>query len=139
MTKVLCATLFFVSVISPAFSEAARRIDFTTALYDADGKVITECIDDPAPKEFQDCKSRRPVTLGTVTMRALTAPEQNLLADESLRRGQLALVVYKSTGAALTTDEITLIKKQIAKFYAPMIVVRAFPILDPASVQGMPK
>jgi hypothetical protein len=78
-----------------------------------------ECADNPAPKANEACKFSHPV--------------MNLPQDEALKRGQLALSVYKSDGAPLTAEEIALIKKQIAKFFGPIMVVKAFALLDPAA------
>lgn len=117
-------------------AEVPRKIDFTIPITDQDNEIITECSDNPPPKDDRDCKVRRPITLGIIAMRALSAPEQGLPADKALVRGQLALSVYKSSGSELTADEIKLIKDQIAaKFPSPLIVIRAFAILDPASVK----
>lgn len=68
-------------------------------------------------------------------MRALSAPEQGLAPEESLKRGQLAFNVYTSKAAQLTVDELAMIKRLIAKAYGPIIVARAFPLLDPASTK----
>ena len=44
-------------------------------------------------------------------------------------------MVYKSAAAELTVDEIKLIKDQVAKTWGPLIVARAFPLLDPATAK----
>lgn len=114
----------------PAFAEdGPRKIDFTTVLTDADGEAIVEC----ANAEDKDCKVKRPMTLGLFAMRALAVAEPNVPQDEALKRGQLALTVYKATAAQLTAEDIATIKKAIAKNYSPLVVVRAFALLDPAS------
>lgn len=118
-------------LIGNAFAADAHRVDFTQALIDQDGVVMVECVD-PVGAPMSDCKSRREVTLGSVAMRSLASPEQGITAEDSLRRGQLALSVYKSTGADLTVEEIALIKKQVAKTFGPLVVARVFPLLDPA-------
>lgn len=109
--------------------EQLRKIDFTVVLTDVDGKELTECAD----ADDRDCKVRRPVTLGIVAMRSLLAPEQGLAPEESLKRGQLALSLYKSSGAQLTFEEIALLRRQIAKVYGPLVVARAFAVLSPAT------
>lgn len=123
-----------VSVLSiPALAEEPRKINFTTVMLNQDDKVMTECADDPAPKKDAECKVMQNVTLGMVVMRALVVPEQGLAPDISLKRGQLALRVYKSEDAVLTAEEITSIKTQMAKVFSPLVIARAFPILDPAT------
>lgn len=118
----------------PAFAaDEPRKIDFTVNMVDQDGEVLMECAENPPPAKAEECKAKRPVTLGMVAMRAVAAQEQGLAPEESLKRGQLALSIYKSPAAQLTAEEVALIKKQVAKFYAPLLVVRAFAILDPGA------
>lgn len=116
-----------------AAAETSRKIDFSVAIIDQDGEPMLECTE-PATLPAVDpaCKTRRAITLGVVAMRAVMTPEPNLAPEESLKRGQLALSIYKSTGAELTAEEIALIKRQLAKSYGPLVVARTFPLLDPA-------
>jgi hypothetical protein len=133
MLRYIIATVLLAASSAAFGADEPRKIDFQTVLVDQDGKGMTECADDPAPKGEEVCKVRRPVTLGMLALRALSAPEQNLAQDESLKRGQLALSIYKSASAQLTVEEIALIKKQIAKFFGPVVVARSFSLLDPAA------
>lgn len=132
MRQGIIAVLCLASSVAIA-ADDPRKINFTTILLDQDNAPITECIDSPAPKDFADCKSKQPVTLGVISMRALVAGEQGLAQDESLKRGQLALSVYKANAVQLPAEDIALIKKQIAKNYSPLMVLRTFQILDPAT------
>lgn len=127
----------FISVlyVTSALAEEPRKINFTTVMLNQDDKPMLECVDDPPPKKDEACKVQQPVTLGMVVMRALVMPEQGLAPDVSLKRGQLALHVYKSEDAILTAEEITTIKTQMAKIYSPLVIARAFPILDPATAK----
>lgn len=118
--------LMFLLYVTSAIAADIHKIDFTQVLIDQDGATMAECVDPP------DCKAKRDITLGSVAMRSLAAPEQSITPEESLKRGQLALSVYKSPGAELTAEEIALIKKQVAKTYGPLVVARVFPMLDPA-------
>jgi hypothetical protein len=104
-----------------------RQIDFQTVMLDENDKPMMECIDP------QDCKDRRPLTLGIVAMRSLANPEQGLDGAKSLKRGQLALRVYKAGPLSLPAEEIAEIKERITKMYGPLVVARAFDILDPAA------
>lgn len=122
-----------IALISPALAEAPRQINFTLVLAGPDNKVMKECADDPAPKKDEECKSWQPVTLGMIVLRAMSAPEQGLAPDVSLKRGQLGLRAYKAESLVLTSDEITIIKNQIAKTFSPLIVAITFPMLDPAT------
>jgi hypothetical protein len=130
-------TIILLLALGPAAAaDAPRRIDFTSPIIDQDNEPMTECADNPLPKDDRDCKARRVITLGMVALRALTVPEQGLSGEEGLKRGQLALMVYRSPGAELTAEEVSLIKKQIAKFYSSLVIARAFPMLDPATAAG---
>lgn len=128
---------FFMAVTLAAVTFSAfaadipRKIDFTIVLKDPDDADFQECAD----QYDKDCKVKRPMTLGSASLRALSMLEANLDVVESQRRGQLAVSVYKSTGAQLTADEIVLIKKQLAKSYSPLVVQRALAILDPAAAE----
>lgn len=126
---IIVASIFFAHVAVAA--DDVRKIDFTTIMVDQDDHQLTECAD-PADKE---CKDKRPITLGMVCMRALINPEPGLKPEDSLKRGKLALDIYKANAAQLTAEEITTIKAQIAKAYGPLVVVRVFPLLDPVTAK----
>lgn len=128
----LAILLSLLAMPALAADDSARKIDFTQVLADQDSEVFLECADNPLPRDDRDCKSRRPITLGMVTLRALSMPEQNLGADESLKRGALGLQLYRAKAATLTVEEISLVKKQISKMYGPLLVAITFPLLDPA-------
>lgn len=125
-----CAAIFVTSSLIAA--DAVRQIDFTAVLTDPDDAPITVCADQVAPKDEAECKTHRPVTLGFAAMKALVTPEQNATPETAFKRGQLALMVYKSSAAQLTVDELKMIKDAIAKTWGPLVVARAFPLLDPA-------
>jgi hypothetical protein len=123
----------FCVIATTAFAgDEPRKIDFTSVIMDQDDQPLRECTDDPLPKEIRECKAYKSVTLGMIAFRALASAERDVPQDESVRRGHLGLTIYKAAAAQLTAEEITLIKKQIAKNYSPLVVVRAFGILDPA-------
>lgn len=125
----IVALAAFVAFITPCrAADAPRKIDFTVVLTDQDDRPLQEC----AEPDDRECKVKRPITLGSIALRALSAQEQGLSPDESLKRGALAMSVYKASAAELSADEISLIKRQIAKIASPFIVARAFPILDPS-------
>ena len=129
------AVVIALSLTVPVLAEEPHKINFTSVLTDQDDQAMTECADNPAPKTDAECKVRHPVTLGMVVLRALVMPEQGLAPEESLKRGQLALSVYKAEAAVLTAEDTALIKKQMAKVYSPLITARAIPILDPATAK----
>lgn len=75
------------------------------------------------------------LTLGIVCARALAGAyrdDENLPGETKLKRGQLALKIFEATEPiTLKSDEITLAKDLLAKLYSPLIIARAWPMLDP--------
>jgi hypothetical protein len=129
----LCASLVLAS--------AAQAVDFKTPISDFEGAPITECADQPPPREDRDCQMRRPVTLAMAAMRALLAvhdDERALPAEEKFKRGELARKLYESTAGGepvLTVEEMATVKKLIGKGYSPLMVTQIWRMLDPASVK----
>lgn len=132
ISALVAASVFLICEIV-AHAEPPRQINFTVPILNQDNKPMRECADDPAPKKDEECKTWQAVTLGMLALRALAVPEQGLAAEASLKRGHLAMRVYKAESLVLTADEIALIKTQIAKAYSPLIVAITFPMLDPAT------
>lgn len=130
--RIGAALILASALVAPAIAEDARKIDFTAVLVDQDNEALKECAD-PDLKLDQPCKTFRPITLGMVAFRALVTPEAGISQDESFKRGQLGFALYKSTGQQLTAEETALLKRQIARSFGPLVVARAFPILDPAT------
>jgi hypothetical protein len=99
-------------------------IDFTVTLNDLDGAAISD-----------GTEAKVPFTLGSAAVRALVIPyedERNLSPDEKFRRGELAARIHNAISLGLKSEEITLLKKLIGKAYSPLIVFRAWPLLDAA-------
>lgn len=121
---VLAAALATLLASSPPV--AAAEVDFTTPLAQLDGKPFMG--PDGKPTE---------TTLGSVAEVALLgsyADEQNLTGEEKVKRFALANKVHGNRAAVLTTEEVALIKRLIAKTYNPLVVGLSWTILDPASV-----
>lgn len=111
-----------------ALSVMAGEVDFSTIITDADGAPIIDCT--------TDCGGKPPLTLGRVSMRALTAiynDEPSLSGEDKFRRGELAMRVYKGGSVALTAEDTALLKRLIAKGYGPLIVLKTWPLLDPVA------
>jgi hypothetical protein len=99
-------------------------IDFTAALHDLDGVAISDGSD-----------AKVPFTLGGAAVRALVISyedERNLSPEEKFKRGELATRIHGATSLSLKSEDITLLKKLIGKAYGPLIVFRAWPLLDAA-------
>jgi hypothetical protein len=117
----------FLLLATPVFAQT-QGIDFTTVITDQDGQPYDDCPD-------KDCKGQHPFTLGLIVARALSNPEPGLDPVESLRRGKLALDLYKNKNVTLSPEDIVLIKQQVAKLFNPIIVYRVFSLIDPNSVK----
>lgn len=100
-------------------------VDFATVLSDLDGK--------PLPAGDADHPALQ-LTLGFAATRALCIAypdEQSVAPEEKLKRGRLALRIEADPHAKLTAEEVATVKKLIAKAYGPLVVARAWPLLDP--------
>lgn len=99
--------------------------NFEEVLNDLDGA--------PIPDPFAMQGSRVDLTLGRACRHALCwnfQDEQNLSGEEKFRRGKLALEISEGT-ATIKAEEVVLLKKCIAKLFSPLVVLRAFNLLDP--------
>lgn len=95
------------------------KIDFSSILTDIDGQAMTD--------------KDKPVTLKTVSQIALLAAfddERGLSGDEKVKRFILAEKIGKKPICDLKAEEIAEIKKCIGKGYPPIIVGRAWSLLD---------
>jgi hypothetical protein len=91
------------------------------------GKVLTGL--DGTPIKFGD----KDATLGLIAVEALCAvyqDEQNLTGEEKCKRAALAEVAYKANGEDVSVEDVTLIKKLIGKAYAPLVVKKAYDIIE---------
>lgn len=94
------------------------KIDLSTTILDLDKKPIKD-----GEKDF---------TLATACCNALLTPEQGETSgEEKVKRFRLAEKVYDGGEQELSVDDVALLKKLIGKIYPPLVVGRAFEILDP--------
>ena len=99
-------------------------IDFTAVLNDLDGAAISD-----------GGETKSAFTLGSAAVRALVIPyedERNLSPEEKFKRGELAARIHGATSLSLKAEDVTLLKKLIGKAFGPLIVFRAWPLLDAA-------
>jgi hypothetical protein len=76
------------------------------------------------------------VTLGSVSCTALLATypnETDLSGDEKVKRYRLALAASEGGEQEIKVEDAALLKKLIAKAYAPLVVGRAYEIIEPAA------
>jgi hypothetical protein len=121
-------------------SPPAWSIDFKAVISDFEGMPVTECADQPPPRDDRECQNRRPVTLAMAAMRALLVTyddERGIAAEEKFKRGELARKIYESTSGngepVLTVEEMATVKKLIGKGYPPLMVTQIWRMLDPAA------
>jgi len=101
-------------------------IDFGEQLTGLDGKGLVEKANGHEVE----------LTLSLVAINALLAmlPEEHALpATDKVRR---FVIATKAVGQAeLTAEEIAIVKACIGRAYGPLVVARAWQLLDPASVR----
>ena len=97
------------------------KIDFTKKFTNFNGEVL------------KDAASGREMSLGDICVEALLAVDMKETLDgaEKVKRYNLASEIYKNK-EGLSAEEIVLLKGLIGKYYAPLVVGQAFPILDGA-------
>lgn len=125
MKKLALTTMLSLAILATP----ALAIDFKAEMTDIAGKVI------PA-----EAGKPEPLILQRVCEDALIASypdEQTLPPSEKNLRFWLAVKIHNGE-QNLSADEITLLKKVIGKAYGPLVVGRAYGMLDPNSIpQGM--
>jgi len=101
-------------------------IDFSTALKGIDGKPLKE--NGPDGKD-------REVSLSVVCANALLMPfpdERNIDGAEKVKRFEIAMKVMDTKKRLhLEAEEIAKIKELVGKAFPPLIVGRAYELLDP--------
>ncbi len=98
------------------------KIDFSAVIKDLDGDAVKD--------------GEKDATLGRVACAALLASyadEQNLPAEEKVKRFRLAEIAAKAGQQEVKIDDVALIKKLIGKAFAPLVVARAYDIIEPPS------
>lgn len=112
-------------------TDAPREIDLTVVLANYRGESIKDTT--TAEPDDKDCSRCSPLTLGHAAAYALSTPfsDEAVTPEQKFARGALAMRVMNATTARLTAEEISVIKRCIGKAYPPMVIVRAFPLLDP--------
>jgi hypothetical protein len=107
------------------FGVPAVAADFTALITDIDGAAIEDGTAD-----------KKPFTLGDAAVKALVTPypdEPNLAAEEKFKRAELAFRIRNKPDLVMSAEETAMVKKLIGKAYAPIVVFRAWPMLDPTT------
>jgi hypothetical protein len=98
------------------------KIDFSAVIKDLDGDAVKD--------------GEKDATLGRVACTALLASyadEQSLVAEDKVKRFRLAEVAARGGEQEMKIDDVALIKTLIGKAFAPLIVGRAYDIIEPPS------
>jgi hypothetical protein len=94
------------------------KVDFAAPILDLKGGALIE--------------NGEQVTLGAIASNALLAAyrdEADLAGEEKVKRYKLAVIAEGEQD--LSVEQVVLLKKLIAKAFAPLIVGRAYELLDP--------
>lgn len=103
-------------------------IDFSKQILDLSGVALQE--------------GEKALTLGAVAASGLLAQfanEANLAVSTKLTRYQIALKVATGALQDLTAEEVTALKDVIGRAFNPLVVGRAFDILDPPPAPVVPQ
>src|SRR5437764_299830 len=111
-----------------------HTIDMTVVLRNEAGTPAIDEYDFIPTRELPRCENCPPLTLGHAIAHALFAQfpdERDLSAEQKWARGALAMRARDAKDAALSAEEVAVVKRLLAKLYGPIVVVQAFPLLDP--------
>ena len=109
------------------------KIDFTQSLLTLEGEPL-EFVERSEDGKLEKTQA----DLRTVCIRALLAPatHQKAKPEEKLKHGLLAQGIYSNDELDLKAEEITEIKRLVGELYPPLIVMRAYGLLDPSEVDA---
>jgi hypothetical protein len=102
----------------------SMKIDFSAVIKDLDGEAVKD--------------GEKDATLGRVACTALLASyadEPNLAAEDKVKRFRLAEVAARGGEQEMKIDDVALVKTLIGKAFAPLIVARAYDIIEPAAAE----
>lgn len=102
------------------------KIDMTKAIKNLEG----DNLNNPESK----LKEKEPLMMRIVCVNSLltqTQDDKNIDGNEKAKRFELAMRIYTEKEIDLNVDELKLIKDLIGKIYPPLVVGRAYQILDP--------
>jgi len=98
------------------------KIDFSAVIKDLAGEAVKD--------------GDKDATLGRVACTALLASyadEQNLAAEDKVKRFRLAEIAAKGGEREVKVEDVALIKQLIGKAFAPLVVARAYDIIEPTA------
>lgn len=96
------------------------KIDFSAILLDLNGAAVNKSAS----------ADDGPATLAFVSCEALLAPEQSQSSEDKVRQFALAIRIVNGGEQEVTPEEATLIKACVGRVYPPLIVGRAYELLN---------
>lgn len=139
MMQLLFVALFTVlaSAAPLAAEDKVHTVDMTVLLVDEHGKPAKDVLArDPSDSDCSKCPT---LTLGRAVAHSLFLSggqeqgRETVSAEQKWARAVLAERVKEDKAARLTADEVSVIKRQLATVYGGVILMQAYPILDPNS------
>lgn len=119
-------------------AKPGHLVDMTAVLMDDAGRPARDTFAKepvPAGKEDADpkCDKCPVLRLGLAVSHALFAafPDDKDSPDQKWARAVLAQRVKEEKAAQLSAEEISVIKRQLGRAYGGIVLMQAFPLLDP--------
>jgi len=113
------------------------KIDVTQKLLDLDGEemqvIIQACPMCGRPAEEKGVRTLRNACTDALT--SLFRDEPNLDGTKKFERAVLATKIHGEDEPNLSAEDVVLLKVIIGKRFGPMIILRAYRILDPVSLE----
>jgi len=117
------------------------QVDLDVALKDIEGAEIVEGQKPVLGEAGQPVLDNRggpvleggtPITLGRVCVRALMANEEGDTApgEEKLKRYDLARELQKGGTQSVKSEDVTMLKERIAKFFSTLVVGQTYHMLE---------
>ena len=139
--KRIAVAAFLLLIAVPALAQRVpaptpATVDMTTVLLSDEGAPIKDAYERKTAEAQADpdCDKCPPLTLGHAAAHALFTSfrdEDTLSPEQRWARGALAERIKNEKAAELSSEEVSVIKRLIGKLYGPLIIMRAFPLLDP--------
>lgn len=111
-----------------------RTVDMTQVLLDDIGRPAAD-VSAREGKEEDDprCAKCPRLTLGRAVAQALFAafPEDRDQAEQKWARAALAQRIKADPKATLTAEEVAVIKRQLGRAFGGVLLMQAYPLLDP--------
>ena|SRR5271166_7006791 len=116
-----------------AVPAGATEVDFGYVLTNEDGVPVKDIF--AQKKDDTECDHCPPMTLGLAAAHALVMQlqdEHDLDPLQKWARGVLAMKVRDGRKVEISVEEAATIKRLIGKVFGSVVIMQAFPMLDPS-------